>query len=79
MDNKFAVAALLLLATPASAADISVTLNDQEQQAIRQMCEAAAWANKMTFADACTYFDRKLKAAALQQAKPEPKPEAEQK
>jgi hypothetical protein len=58
---------LLLIAAPARAGDVTVTLSDNDQKIFKLMCEAAVWANKMAFEGVCSYFEKKLQP-------PDPKP-----
>lgn len=79
MRMKFLIlsVAIVLGIAPALAADVTVTLNGQEQQMLRQMCEAAQWANRMLFTEVCSYFDQKLKTAAIPPPPVTPAPEPE--
>jgi len=56
-------AAALLLASPVSAKDITLTLNDAEQQGLIQIIDAAVKAVGLQGAEAGVYLHRKIIAA----------------
>jgi hypothetical protein len=42
---------------------VEITLNPQEQQGLRQICEAARYGNRMMADPICLYFERKIATA----------------
>lgn len=63
----------LLLATPASAKDITITLNDQEQKVFLAILDAALKAGGLASMDAIAQFVNKYRQAMAPVAQP-PKP-----
>ncbi len=66
---------LALLASPAAAKDITVTLTEDEAKAAAQLIDLAVRAQGLAVADAAIAIVRKLNAAAQEAAQPEPKKE----
>jgi hypothetical protein len=64
----------LLVSAPVLAADVTVTLNDEEQNVLRQLLDMATKAGGLQVAPAALHFARKLEAA---QAAPKPAPKAD--
>lgn len=60
----------LLLAWPASAAEMTLTLNDEEQAVLRQLLDLATKSGGLAVAPAALHFANKI------EAQKQPKPEA---
>ena len=62
--RKCLILAALLVATPAAAKDITITLNDNEQAQLTALLDLATRQGGIRVAQVASYFDQKLKAAA---------------
>lgn len=70
---RFALAAAaFLLVTPASAKDITLTLNDDEQRGLIQIIDAAVKSVGLQGAEAGVYLHRKITAAQAEANQPPP-------
>lgn len=70
---RFALAfALILLASPVSAKDITLTLNDEEQRGLIQIIDAAVKSVGLQGAEAGVYMHRKIIAAQADANRPQP-------
>jgi hypothetical protein len=72
--NLYASVTFLALVAPASAKDISITLNDEEQKALVQILDTATKAGGLQVAQATVWFAKKLDDAAKAVPQPPPKP-----
>lgn len=68
------VAATLLLASPAVAKDITLTLNDDEQRGLIQIIDAAVKSVGLQGAEAAVYLHRKIMSAQADANRPVPAP-----
>lgn len=70
---RFALAAAaFLLASPACAKDITLVLNDKEQEGMIQLIDAAVKAVGLQGAEAGVYMHRKIMAAQADANRPQP-------
>lgn len=58
-----ALAILFVLSLPASAAEVTITLSDQEQAAMIQLLDTAVKSGGLNNAEAVVYFVKKIQAA----------------
>lgn len=72
---RLALAAVaFLLASPACAKDITITLNDDEQRGLIQMIDAAVKSVGLQGAESAVYMHRKIMAAQADANRPAPTP-----